>query len=228
MPTVRAWFFDAVGTLIHPEPSAVAVYAAVGRRHGSRLSESDLAARFREAFRAEEQLDHAANWRTSERREEERWRRIVAHVLNDAHDSETVFAELWDHFSRPSAWRCDPDAAEVLTALDRRSATLGIASNFDGRLHSVLDGFPELRLLRHVVVSSEVGWRKPSSAFFDAVVELCDCRPNEVVLIGDDIVNDCDGGRAAGLQTVLLDPQANGSDWTNGRIQRLSDLIKDL
>src|SRR5262245_26831348 len=32
---VRAVVFDAVGTLITPDPPAPAVYSAVGRRHGS-------------------------------------------------------------------------------------------------------------------------------------------------------------------------------------------------
>ena len=37
----RAVFFDAVGTLLHPDPSAAEVYAGVGRRYGSRLSVSE-------------------------------------------------------------------------------------------------------------------------------------------------------------------------------------------
>src|SRR5207302_1039003 len=48
---VRAVFFDAVGTLIHPEPPAGAVYAEVGRRHGSRLTAAEIARRFAAAFR---------------------------------------------------------------------------------------------------------------------------------------------------------------------------------
>ena len=49
-PEVRAVFFDAVGTLIHPQPSAAAVYAAVGRRFGTRRTEEEIAARFPTAF----------------------------------------------------------------------------------------------------------------------------------------------------------------------------------
>ena len=33
---IEAVVFDAVGTLLHPEPSAVEVYAEVGRRQGTR------------------------------------------------------------------------------------------------------------------------------------------------------------------------------------------------
>ncbi len=43
----RALFFDAVGTLIHPDPSAPAVYAAVARRYGSALDMDTITDRFR-------------------------------------------------------------------------------------------------------------------------------------------------------------------------------------
>ena len=61
---VRAVFFDAVGTLITPDPRAPAVYAAVGRLYGSRLDVTVVGDRFRAAFRREERRDRAARWRT--------------------------------------------------------------------------------------------------------------------------------------------------------------------
>jgi putative hydrolase of the HAD superfamily len=228
MPHIRAWIFDAVGTLIRPEPSAAAVYAAVGRRHGSRLSEDVIARRFRDAFRHEEALDRAANWRTSEEREVARWRQIVAGVLDDLADPETVFRELWDHFARPTAWRCEAGAAEVLAAGERLGLILGVASNFDRRLRSVLAGMPELSGVRHVVVSSEVGWRKPSRAFFDALLGVVGCRPEECLLLGDDVGNDCEGGRAAGLVTVLYDPEGRHRVLTLATIHHLAELLTPL
>ena len=101
---VRAVFFDAVGTLIVPDPPAPEAYAAVGRRHGSRLAVATVADRFRAAFRREEESDRAAGWRTDDRREGRRWRSIVAAVLDDVPDAEACFRELWDHFARPAAW----------------------------------------------------------------------------------------------------------------------------
>jgi putative hydrolase of the HAD superfamily len=225
MPRTRAWIFDAVGTLIRPEPSAAAVYAEVGRRHGSRLPEAVLARRFRAAFHAEEARDRAADWRTSEDREVARWRNIVAGVLDDVAEPEAVFRELWDHFVHPTAWRCEPGAAEVLVAGERLGLVLGVASNFDTRLRSVLAGMPELSALRHVVVSSEVGWRKPSRRFFDALLDVLGCRPEECLLIGDDVGNDCEGGRAAGLETVLYDPEERHRKVATRRVQRLAQII---
>jgi putative hydrolase of the HAD superfamily len=201
---VRAVFFDAVGTLIHPEPSAAAVYAAVAGSLGSRLTEAEIAARFRAAFAREEAFDRANGLRTGEERERRRWRHIVAAVLPDVCDGERCFEELFAHFARPGAWRCDPQAAAVLAELERRGYVLGMASNYDSRLRTVAAGLPELRPLRHLVISSEVGWRKPAPEFFAALCERTELAPAEILLVGDDRVNDYDGATAAGLRAVLV------------------------
>src|SRR5436190_12472008 len=134
---IRAVFFDAVGTLITPEPSPAEVYHAVGRRHGTRLPLGEIARRFVSAFRAEEVIDRENGWRTDEVREERRWRDIVAAVLEDVVDGEECFRELWLHFSRPDAWRCLAGVGPTLAALEARGLVLGVASNFDGRLRGV-------------------------------------------------------------------------------------------
>jgi putative hydrolase of the HAD superfamily len=203
---VRAVVFDAVGTLIAPDPPAPAVYATVGRRHGSGPSLDEIAARFRTAFQAQDAADCAAGWRTDEPREERRWRAIVAATLDDVPDPAACFRELWDHFARPAAWRSAPGAGSLLTELARRGLTVGIASNFDRRLRSVVAALPELAPVRHVVISSEVGWRKPAREFFEAVVRAVGCAPGEVLVVGDDFENDYAGAMAAGLRAVLIDP----------------------
>jgi putative hydrolase of the HAD superfamily len=216
-------FFDAVGTLLHPEPPAAAAYAAVGRRHGSRLDAAAVAARFAAAFRRQDALDRAAGWRTDEAREVARWRSVVAETLPDAADPEACFAELFAHFALPDAWRTDAHAPAVLEALTARSLLAGVASNFDERLHGVLAGAPGLRLAAgRVVVSAEAGWRKPAPEFFAAVCRAASLPSEEIVYIGDDLDNDYDGARAAGLSAVLIDPSGRRPD--AARVARLADL----
>lgn len=48
--SVRAVLLDAVGTVIHPEPSVAVAYRAVGRAFGSTLEVDVIAARFRRAL----------------------------------------------------------------------------------------------------------------------------------------------------------------------------------
>ena len=144
MRDVAAIVFDAVGTLLHPEPSAPEAYAIVGRRYGSRHDVETIRAGFRAAFARQEEEDRRTDLRTSEPREAQRWRDIVTAVLDDLADPDACFEELFGHFAKPEAWRCDTEAGDVLAELSRRGVSLGMASNFDRRLRCVVKGFPEL------------------------------------------------------------------------------------
>src|SRR5437588_873618 len=70
---IKAVFFDAVGTLLHPEPAAAVVYADAARRFGSSLSPAVVARRFALAFAREDELDRAGGLRTGEERGGGRW-----------------------------------------------------------------------------------------------------------------------------------------------------------
>jgi putative hydrolase of the HAD superfamily len=224
---IRAIVFDVVGTLIHPEPPAARVYAEVGARFGSRLSVEAIAGRFAAAFQREEEADRAAGWRTSEERERQRWRTIVDRVLDDVTDPEACFEELFEHFSRPEAWRLDAEVPGLLEQLARRGYALGLASNYDGRLRRVLAGLPVLQLITHQVISSEVGWRKPAVGFFAALGRVVGLPLNQILYVGDAWVNDYEGARAAGLPAVLLDPRGRAPVGVS-RVTRLTDLLTCL
>lgn len=220
---VRAIFFDAVGTVIHPDPPAAEIYAQVGRQHGSRLSAADIRPRFAAAFQRQEIRDREAGWRTSEERESERWRTIVSEVLADANDPDACFAELFAHFRRPDAWRCAPDVHPTLTALAKRGYRLGLASNYDRRLYPVAAGL--LLPFAPILISSEVGWRKPSCQFFAALCDAVALPPEAILLVGDDLVNDYEGARQAGLQALLFDPQGQYAASPIRRITHLRELL---
>jgi putative hydrolase of the HAD superfamily len=200
----RVICFDAVGTLIHPEPSAVVVYADVGQRLGSRLDVKVIRQSFAAAFARQDLVDRANGWKASEQREIERWRTIVAEVLHDVVDKGACFRALYEHFQQPGNWRCDAAAGRVVEALTRRGYRVGLASNFDHRLRQVLHGFPQLAMLEPIVISSEVGWRKPAPAFFDALRQTPGVAAEELLYIGDDLPNDYEGAIGAGCRALLF------------------------
>jgi len=214
---VRWVVCDAVGTLIYATPDVATVYHQIGRRHGSLLSRSEVSTRFGAAFREAEVRDHAGqlsfdgtrpgkdvSLQTGEVVEERRWRRIVASVLADVDSPEACFDELFVHFGKPSAWACFEDIHPGLTALQQRGVRLAIASNFDSRLHAVCEGLAPLRGIEHCVVSSEVGFRKPSRSFYDAVLSRIDSPACEVLMVGDDLQNDVRGAQAAGIRAAFI------------------------
>lgn len=222
--------FDAVGTLITPVPSAGEVYAATARRFGSRLAPDEIARRFKQAFRDSERDDAAAaqelRFITSETRERQRWSQIVARVIDDIPSTLDCFDSLFSHFARPDSWRCFDDVPEVLTRLETGGYSLAVASNFDGRLHEVCDGFPMLRKIGLRVISSEVGFRKPGRRFFEALVSQAGCSAAEVLMVGDDAANDVAGARQAGLGAVMIKRHGKPGQDEIGSLSELFDVLR--
>ncbi|HEY0984280.1 HAD family hydrolase [Schlesneria sp.] len=221
--------FDAVGTLIRPEPSVATAYQRIGSRHGSRLSVTEVNERFRRSFRRSE-TEFFPNrpvsndiWSSSDEIELARWRWIVAEVLPDVNDVDHCFQELWDHFADPVSWFCFDEVGASLQSLRDAGCRLAIASNFDSRLHSVCEGHPALRLIEQRFVSSELGYRKPAQQFYTSVIGQCGVEPGDILMIGDDPSHDVSGPIAAGMKALLID--RSSTDSSPDTIRSLSQLI---
>ncbi len=203
----RCIALDAVGTLIFAEPSVSIAYTEIGQRHGSRQTVEQVKSRFAEAIHRADDLSVARfgePGRTDEDYERAFWQQVVCDVLPDLREPEACFAELFDYFARPESWRCFDDVTRTVLTLERRGYRVLIASNFDARLHRVCDGLPGLRDVRCRVISSLVGFRKTHPGFYAAVAQAAECDPSDVLMVGDDFVNDVESARAAGIAAVHL------------------------
>lgn len=202
---LQAVLFDAVGTLIYPDPPVSVAYAAAGRRFGSRIDEAEIQRRFKVAFARQEALDaDEYGQRTSESRERERWQAIVCEIFDDVGDRDALFQQLWEHFAEASHWRVFGDVAELWSSIEARRLLIGIASNFDGRLRALCQNLPTLDRCRALFISSEVGARKPALDFFRAVEGRLQLPPGQILLVGDDRESDFEAARAAGWQAALV------------------------
>ena len=202
---IRWVVFDAVGTLMFAEPSVAEVYSSIGSRYGASLRIDDVKKRFRQAF-----ANHELTHETSEQRELEFWKHVVSEVLGPVSDMDACFAELYEHFARIDSWRIDDSTRHVVKSLLENGIDVAIGSNFDSRLHDVLDADPVLCNVTTRFVSSEIGWRKPNARFFQAVVDRCQTPASEILMVGDDYENDYVGAKTAGLRAVLLTDDIRG------------------
>jgi putative hydrolase of the HAD superfamily len=204
--------FDAVGTLIKPDPDVATAYSIIGQRHGSRLTPEELRLRFHSAF-AESTIaclpTENGELLTSEGLERDRWQWIVARTLDDVGNPAACFAELFDHFARPENWRLFGDVDATLMMLRARGFRIALASNFDQRLHAVCRGFPELQGVEQIVVSTAVGACKPSSRFYAGLLAACGCAADELFMVGDEFEADVAGPKRMGIRSLLVDRSEN-------------------
>ncbi len=233
---IRCIAFDAVGTLIFAKPSVAKVYTQVGREFGSQLAESEITKRFRVAMNnygdssASMNRSHDAHTplATSEAREKQTWKQIVRQVLCDVDDLESCFNALFDHFGRAASWRCYDDVATSLDTLRRLRYKIAIASNFDVRLNKVCDGKPELASISVRVISSLIGYRKPSPLFYEGLLRETRCLPAQVLMVGDNEECDVNGANAAGINAIQICRGSYSFSQSQSYVTSLTQLIDVL
>jgi putative hydrolase of the HAD superfamily len=93
----------------------------------------------------------------------------------------------------------------LLEALRRRRLKLALVSNTaspDWLLRPVLERQGLVERVDAVVLSSEVGKRKPHPAIFERALAELEVRPEEALFVGDRLDADVLGASAAGMRTV--------------------------
>jgi 2-haloacid dehalogenase len=99
------------------------------------------------------------------------------------------------------------EASEVLKTLAGKSqiaiVTNGLLAVQRGRLaNSTIKG-----LISQLIISEEVGAAKPQAAFFDAAFERCGSpAKDDVLIIGDSLSSDMQGGLDYGIDTCWYNP----------------------
>ena len=106
---------------------------------------------------------------------------------------------------RRSGETLDPDAERVLSSL-ARGHRLALVTNGAGDVQrEKLSRTPFARYFAAVVVSMEVGVGKPDPGIFRHALDLLGVAPDDAVMVGDSLVRDVKGARAAGIRTVWID-----------------------
>ena len=207
----RAVFFDAAGTLFRLTRSVGWHYRDVALRHGADLREDDLNRAFRRAWK-----DAAAPHETEGARPDDDrgwWRALVGRVLDECGNAsglerDAYFSDLWNEFTQPGVWELFPETIEVLAALKGRMS-IGIVSNFDSRLRTILSHLGVAEFFDDIVISSEVGADKPSARIFSAALARAGVAASEALHVGDEPEADWLGAERAGLRAFHLQRPEN-------------------
>jgi len=217
---IKAVSFDVGGTLIDPWPSVGHIYADVASKYGIRtVSPEELNRRFARAWNTRRGFDYSRK----------DWAALVDQTfagLTPTPPSRAFFDELWARFDQPDAWRIYDDVWPTINTLRERGFKLAIISNWDQRLRPLL---ARLGLSQHfdtIVISIELGARKPSREIFRNAALNLDLPPDAILHVGDNPDEDLAGARAAGFDAVLLDRSATAV--TKDAIHRLTDLCELL
>jgi putative hydrolase of the HAD superfamily len=199
MKRVRAVTLDAGGTLLEPWPSVGHVYASVAREWGApELDPARLTAAFGRAWKARREFDYSRA----------AWREVVTATFAEASGFAVeagCFDAIYARFACADAWRVYPDVAPLLEGLRARGVEMAVVSNWDERLHPLLEALGLRVGMRAVLTSLEVGHHKPAPEIFARAAALFELAPAEILHVGDSEREDFHGARAAGFQAVRVE-----------------------
>jgi HAD superfamily hydrolase (TIGR01509 family) len=122
------------------------------------------------------------------------------------------------------------DALPTIAALRARGARLALVSNCSHTTRGIVDRLGFEDLFDVVVLSFELGVRKPDAAIYEAALEGVGAQPADALFV-DDQTDYCDGARALGIDTRLIvrpaTHPAEGFAHPNGHrvIASLGDLL---
>lgn len=222
---IKVIFFDAGGTLFRPFPSVGEVYAATAQRHGVRVEAEEIEKAFHAHWHQRNGLSALAG-QTSEKIERDWWYHLVRDVFQNLQafpDFDAFFEELYDLFARAECWRLFEDTIPTLETLKSAGLRLGIISNWDHRLFSIVDQLKLSEYFEHVIASSKVGVAKPGVGIFLHALKVFQIEPGEALHIGDSYIDDFQGAGRAGLRAVLL--ERRGKPYNNAvQIESLRQL----
>lgn len=126
-------------------------------------------------------------------------------LLHEILDSEQ---RVWDR-----TVRLDPDARQVLAWLRAQRIKQGICSNAPfppEMMRRQMESNGIAAMVDAIVLSSEIGKRKPSPKLYRAALAAIGTEPERTLFVGDRVREDYEGPRSVGMRAILVLAHADG------------------
>jgi len=103
------------------------------------------------------------------------------------------------------------EGAKLLLQQTAEQYRVGLISNFTHApvIHKSLRKVCIHRYFNAIIISEDVGWRKPSPEIFKDALNRLQVTANEAVFIGDSPIEDIKGAKDAGIKTIFVASQFN-------------------
>lgn len=142
---------------------------------------------------------------------ERRTRDIFVHTLANHTETKLVsektrkaMALLYQDTEK--SWVAVPKMLEVIKTLAKNRYHMGILSNAadTDEVHRLLKRFNLFEYFDPIIVSADVGFRKPDRRIFEAFLAHWDLDPGQIVMVGDTLDADIAGARQVGMHHIWI------------------------
>jgi putative hydrolase of the HAD superfamily len=125
---------------------------------------------------------------------------------------ETLCAELSEAYlvTCPLKGTLMPYALETLDYLAGKYSLTVVTNGFDEIQQTKLKTGKLLHYFDHIVTSQTAGHKKPSREIFNFALQSNSIRPQEAIMVGDNLITDIGGAKNAAIDAVYFNPEQNG------------------
>lgn len=143
---------------------------------------------------------------TSEVIRRERFKKILEHFgLEDPKLCEKLSLDYLH--SCPKKGGLIPFAQEVLDYLTEHYDMTIVTNGFEEIQHLKMTSGNLVQYFDHIVTSQKAGHRKPAREIFEYAMKINNVRPEDAVMIGDNLMTDIGGAMNASIDTVFFNPE---------------------
>jgi len=226
MPKKKTIFFDAAGTLFYINRGVGFHYSRIAQQYGIQVDAAYIDIRFHEIY-------GKSSHTVSEQAEKSWWHDLVSLVFAGVAfpKFDLFFEEVYVFFQQGEneeerAWTLFPETMAVLEHLTALGHPIGLISNFDSRIESILKNLKIFHFFQTITYSTEVGFAKPAVQIFQQALKKAHCAPTDAIHIGDHLIFDVEGAQNAGISAIFID--RNGQHKGKNVIRDLREIYGNL
>lgn len=238
LANIRLITFDVTNTLLNFRVPVALKYAEVAQKHGI-VCEKDVLTKNLNSVMKNMMKDHPNFGRATKLGWRNWWRTVVVSTFETTSPStdklklEAIADVLIKTFETEDCWEVTVGSEDLLSFLRNTHVTMGVISNFDPRLNTLLTNMKLRRYFSFVLTSYDVGFEKPRPEIFNEAVRVCginDINSRECLHIGDNLAKDYYGATGCGWQAVLLNARNFDKGKTDGgvNISRVFESVTSL
>jgi putative hydrolase of the HAD superfamily len=240
MRSPKVIYIDAVGTLFGVRGSVGEQYARVAAKFDVTLDPASINLAFYRSFQSASRIAFPDLPQLEIPKAEYEWWRSLAEQtfkqtgdLTKFLDFEAFFKSLYAYFATAEPWFIYEDTFLALDAWKQKDITLGVLSNFDSRIYSVMAALRLEDYFSSITISTEIGAAKPDPFIFETALakHQIEQSPDLAWHIGDSFSEDYAGASAVGITAFWLDrdrkPTTNPAKQAARKIDKLTSLITE-
>jgi putative hydrolase of the HAD superfamily len=230
---IQTVFFDVGNTLLTPAVPEGDILIRAAARLGATLDPELVKRSVPRMYEYYEELyeDDNSLW-ASQERAVDIWRILYEHLceLVGIPELGPQIARIgYEEFLNPANWKPFDDVLPTLEALKSRGIAIGLISNWDSSLESIIRGVGIESWFDVIISSAVVGLHKPQPEIFKLALSKVGAEPSTTMHVGDHLQADVGGAATVGITPVLID---RGNHYEDGegyiRVRDLQEVVEYL